>query len=150
MTSRFVHFQIGAVDADRLADFYSNVFGWTIRSIPLTSPEPHPKGPYHRITADDAGLSGGVTGLGPRGIVLTVEVDHIDETLERAESLGGRRTADVEPEHRVLGLARTFAMHGFVDPEGNQVQVLELLTKESGPLENVVILPFPAPPAPVE
>ena len=97
MTSRVVHFQIGALEADRLADFYNYVFGWTIQSIPLTSPEPHLKGPYHRITADDAGLSGGVTGLGPRGIVLTVEVDHIAETLERAESLGGRRLAAPAP-----------------------------------------------------
>jgi hypothetical protein len=79
-----------------------------------------------------------------------VEVDHLAETLERAEALGGRRLADVEPEHRLLGLATTFAMHGFEDPEGNQVQIVELLTKESGSLENVVMLPFPGPPVPAE
>jgi hypothetical protein len=103
--------------------------------------------PHH---ADDAGLSGGVTGMGPRGIVLTVEVDHLAETLERAEELGGRRLADVEPEHRLLGLATPFAMHGFEDPEGNQVQIVELLTKGSGSLENVVMLSFPGPPLPPE
>jgi predicted enzyme related to lactoylglutathione lyase len=52
VTSRVVHFQIGAGDADRLADFYSEVFGWTVRSIPLTSP---PGGPYHRITPTTLG-----------------------------------------------------------------------------------------------
>jgi predicted enzyme related to lactoylglutathione lyase len=129
MTSHVVHFQFGAVDAERLARFYGDVFGWTILDARLTSVEGDRSGTYRFISTDDAGLSGGVTAVGPKGVVLTVEVDDIAETLGRAERLGGRRLADVEPEQLALEGARsadgTFAMHGFVDPEGNPVQILK-------------------------
>lgn len=129
MNSRVVHFQFGAVDADRLASFYRDVFGWTIRDARLTSVESGVAGAHRFISADEAGLSGGVTGVGAKGVVLTVEVDDIAGTLDRAERLGGRRGADVESEHlrlEVPGSAdSTFAMHGFVDPEGNHVQILK-------------------------
>jgi predicted enzyme related to lactoylglutathione lyase len=128
VTSRIVHFQVGAVDADRLAKFYGQVFGWTVRDARLTSVDADRSGPYHFIGVGEASLSGGVTGVGPKGVVLTVEVDDIAETLEWAERLGGMRGADVEPEHLRLEVAgtadSTFAMHGFVDPEGNHVQIL--------------------------
>jgi predicted enzyme related to lactoylglutathione lyase len=128
MTNRVVHFQFGAVDADRLARFYGDVFGWTIRDARLTSVEGGVGGTYRFIGADEAGLSGGVTGVGSKGVVLTVEVDDIAETLERAEQRGGRRLADVEADRLLLEGAGsadgTFALHAFVDPEGNTVQIL--------------------------
>lgn len=129
MNSRVVHFQFGAVDADRLASFYRDVFGWTVRDARLTSEEAERSGTYRFIQTGEAGLSGGVTGVGPKGVVLTVEVDDLAGTLGRVERLGGRRLADGEPEHLQLEGAGsadgTFAVHAFVDPEGNHVQILK-------------------------
>jgi uncharacterized protein len=129
VSSKVVHFQFGAVDADRLASFYRDVFGWSILDARLTSLEADLSGPYRFISSDAAGLSGGVTGVGPKGVVLSVEVDDIAETLDRAERLGGRPLADVEAERLRLdgagGADGTFAMHMFVDPEGNPVQIVQ-------------------------
>lgn len=129
MTSRIVHFRFGAVDANRLAAFYRDVFGWTIQDAQLTSVEEGVSGAYRFISSDQAGLSGGVTAVGPRGVVLTVEVDDIAGTLERAERLGGRRLAQEEAERlRLEGVGPAdgeFTCHEFVDPEGNPVQILE-------------------------
>lgn len=128
MTTRVVHFQFGAVDADRLSNFYREVFGWTVREARLTSVDSGVSGAYRFITAKEAGLSGGVTGVGPKGVVLTVEVDDLAATLERAKRFGGRRLADPEPERMDLEVpgrrVATFAMNGFADPEGNTIQLL--------------------------
>jgi predicted enzyme related to lactoylglutathione lyase len=127
--SRVVHFQIGAFDATHLASFYEEVFGWTLQEARLTAVEADRSGTYRFVSADEAGLSGGVTAVGPKGLVLTVEVDDILETLERAQRLGGRLLTDVDPEElRLDGAGNadgTFAIHGFVDPERNQVQVVK-------------------------
>jgi predicted enzyme related to lactoylglutathione lyase len=129
VNSRIVHFQLGAVDADVLASFYRDVFGWNVLDARLTSEEADLSGPYRSISSDAAGLSGGVTAEGPKGVVLSVEVDDIAETLDRAERLGGRPLADVEAERLRLDGAGsadgTFAVHTFVDPEGNPVQIIQ-------------------------
>ena len=129
MTSRVVHFQFGAVDPNRLTRFYREVFGWNIKDARLTSLKDDVSGAYRFIGTDEAGLSGGVTQAGPKGVVLTVEVYDIAETIERAERLGGRRLAAVEAEWlRLEGAGNadgTFAIHGFVDPEGNPVQIIK-------------------------
>lgn len=128
MTGRIVHFQVGADDTDRLANFYGQVFGWTLTDARLTSVDADRSGPYRFVSGGEAGISGGVTGVGPKGVVLTVEVVDIAETLARAERLGARRGAGVEPERLRLEVGgttdTTFAVHGFVDPEGNSVQIL--------------------------
>jgi predicted enzyme related to lactoylglutathione lyase len=128
VTSKVVHFQFGAHDADRLANFYQEVFGWRIRDARLTSVEHGVSGPYRIISADEAELSGGVTGEGSKGVILTVQVDDIAETLERAERLGGRRLPDVDAEQlELVGAGDAdgrFALGSFVDPEGNTIQLL--------------------------
>jgi hypothetical protein len=45
VSSKVVHFQFGAVDADRLASFYRDVFGWSILDARLTSLEADLRGP---------------------------------------------------------------------------------------------------------
>jgi predicted enzyme related to lactoylglutathione lyase len=80
------------------------------------------------LTTNDDHRARGMA-VGPKGVVLTVEVDDIAEMLGRAERLGGRRLADVGSEQLLLEGAGsadgTFAIHGFVDPEGNPVQILK-------------------------
>jgi predicted enzyme related to lactoylglutathione lyase len=102
VTSKVVHFQFGANNADRLANFYQEVFGWRVRDAQLTSVEHGTGGPYRYISADEAEVSGGLTGEGAKGVILTVQVDDIAETLERAERLGGRRLSDVDAERLKL------------------------------------------------
>jgi predicted enzyme related to lactoylglutathione lyase len=102
VTSNVVHFQFGARDADRLANFYREVFGWRVRDARLTSVEHGVSGPYRFISGDEAEASGGVTGEGAKGVILTVQVDDMAETVERAERLGGRRLSDVDAERLEL------------------------------------------------
>jgi predicted enzyme related to lactoylglutathione lyase len=129
VAGRVVHLQVGATDADRLAAFYRRALGWNIRESRLTSLDADISGTYRFVDAAEAGISAGVTSAGPKGIVLTVAVDDIDETLERVERFGGRRVGDVAAEPLQLDDAGrasgTFAMHAFVDPEGNVVQLLQ-------------------------
>jgi predicted enzyme related to lactoylglutathione lyase len=59
-------------------------------------------GPTGSSALTRAEVSGGVTGEGAKGVILTVQVDDIAETLERAERLGGRRLPDVVAEQLEL------------------------------------------------
>lgn len=124
-----MHFQFGAGDADRLASFYRDVFGWTIKDARLTSVEGGVAGPHRFISADDAGLSGGVTGVGRRASSSPWRSTTSPKRSSAPNGSGCRRGAEVESEHLRLEVAgsadSTFAMHAFVDPEGNHIQILK-------------------------
>lgn len=87
MGNPVVHFEIGGEDVERLIDFYSTVFEWDI--IPL-SDQLHIADP-----ASDKGIEGhlfqttkemDITNL----VIIYVEVDDIQASLEQVESLGVR------------------------------------------------------------
>lgn len=106
---RFCYVQIPAADPERSADFYEALFGWRIRG----------RGTGHP-SFDDHTLSGAwVAGWPPSrepGLLPSIWVDSIDETLARAVALGGEVIA---PPHRDAPDPGAQWIATFRDPAGN-------------------------------
>lgn len=112
MAAPIVHFEIGVKDAEKAKAFYGPLFGWEFAAY----------GPAAMVTNIGAmcpggtGIGGHVNQLGhPPHNYVTVyaQVDDIEGTLKRVESLGGTRLV---PKTEVPGMG-WFAW--FKDPEGN-------------------------------
>lgn len=102
MSGRVSHLEIPADDIERARAFHRDAFGWTINAFGTTPTEPG---------AIDGGM---LARQGPIAHpIITVDVDDIDEALERIERLGGRTVVGRTPVAD-MGLAAC-----FTDPEGN-------------------------------
>lgn len=102
-----VHFEIGCADRDGTAKFYSQLFGWKME----------PAGPAVIVETGAGGIGGHITALGYQAFQYTmfyVEVDDIEDMLEKAKKLGGKTM--VPPVRIPTG---TFAW--MLDPEGNTI-----------------------------
>jgi uncharacterized protein len=107
-----VHFEVVGSDGKKLQQFYSDIFEWDIKADnPMN---------YGIVDNGGEGINGGV-GESPNGphVIWYVHVEDIDETLRKAESLGGRT---VMPKETIPNMV-TFGM--FADPEGNVIGVVE-------------------------
>jgi hypothetical protein len=127
--NRVVHFEIHAKDLDRTQKFYEDVFGWNISDM---GPQ---MGNYRVVvTGEDVGntqwngINGGITprrGDGPKGgepvnaFVCTIEVENIDDILEKITKAGGTVALDKMEVPGVGWLAYR------KDPEGNIFGVLQ-------------------------
>jgi predicted enzyme related to lactoylglutathione lyase len=130
--NRVVHFEIHAINGDRMQAFYQSVFGWDIKDLGPAM------GNYRTIDTgkDEAGtrwtgINGGITprrGEGPKGgepvnaFVCTISVANIDETLKKIEAAGGTVATDKMEVPGVGMLAYR------KDPEGNIFGVLQPAT----------------------
>lgn len=108
------HIDIPVADTDRATSFYRELFGWQIAEVPGFEGYPMWQGPN--------GVSGG--GLAPRDESFTqprsyVEVDSIDETLERVRANGGTVVAERMP------IDETSWWAIFTDPDGNTIGLFE-------------------------
>ncbi len=114
-----VHFEIVGQDAQKLHDYYAQLFGWEIdadnaMNYGLVAREGN-------VNADGAGIGGGI-GPGPEGygghVTFYVEVPDVEASLAQAESLGGTRMmGPMQPmEGLEIGL--------FTDPEGHTIGVM--------------------------
>jgi uncharacterized protein len=116
-----VHFEVLGTDRDALLSFYTDLFGWKTNDIESASGDA-----YAFVEAEEGGINGGI-GRAPEGIeghvTFYVGVDDLDETLAKAESLGGRKLS--EPTDIPNGQIAHFA-----DPEGH---VIGLATGEEVP-----------------
>ncbi len=84
---RVVLFDISSQDPERTANFYSSVFGWKVAE---------PNWGYHPVKTgekDKEGIDGGIS-LGqtdfPHGVRLQIEVDNIDDAIQRSVDSGGQ------------------------------------------------------------
>ena len=118
-----VHFEIIEKGPARLRSYFGELFGW---QFDLNSPvaeavsEPANYGfVEHDPASGGAGIPGGVGGgAGYEGHVLFyVGVPDVEAALQKAESLGGKRT--MGPERAPTGLV----VGHFTDPEGNLIGV---------------------------
>jgi predicted enzyme related to lactoylglutathione lyase len=116
-----VHFEVIGEDGDRLQSYYSELFGWEIRSNPpmnygLVARE-------ENLNADGIGIGGGV-GQAPEGydghLTFYVEVPDVEAALAKAESLGGKRLMGPD-EVPGMGLI----LGHFSDPDGHLVGVIQ-------------------------
>jgi predicted enzyme related to lactoylglutathione lyase len=108
-----VHFEIGCKDKAKTAEFYRNLFGWTMQEM----------GPATMVaTGADSGIQGRMSSLGhePHNYtIFYVQVDNLEICLKEAESLGGKTL--VPPVSIPTG---RFAW--LADPEGNTVGLFEI------------------------
>jgi uncharacterized protein len=112
-----VHFEVIGKDADKLQSYYGELFGWQ-----FDADNPMKYGMVSRegnVNAEGIGIGGGVGG-GMEGyeghVTFYVEVPDIEQALQKAESLGGKRMMgpDSPPGSQVeIGM--------FSDPEGHVV-----------------------------
>jgi uncharacterized protein len=110
MATAVTHFEIYGENLADLADFYRELFAWTIAKAPGID--------YHTIqtSANGAGIRGGLSPRPisePRSWVHYVSVPSVDETIERVQRLGG----SVLREKTAVPKTAWYAV--VADPEGN-------------------------------
>ena len=86
---RVTHFELPTSDSATSRKFYESVFGWQFTKWDMGNME------YWLIKTGEEGTPGIDGGLGGaanelKGTVNTVEVDNIDEALQKAEANGGQ------------------------------------------------------------
>jgi predicted enzyme related to lactoylglutathione lyase len=109
MAHPVVHWEIGAKDPAKLQEFYGGLFDWQIdTNNPMNYGMVQPGG--------DGGIGGGIgaaEGNLPQYVTFYVQVDDLQDYLDKAEKLGGKTLVPPSPIPDI----GSFAM--FNDPEGN-------------------------------
>lgn len=122
-----VHFEIAGEDPEKLQSYYAELFGW---EIDADNPMKYGLVPREGNTnADGVGIGGGISGK-PEDyaghVTIYVEVPDVEESLAKAESLGGKRfMGPMKPmEDLEIGL--------FTDPEGRTVGLVKGAPADQG------------------
>jgi predicted enzyme related to lactoylglutathione lyase len=110
-----VHWEIAARDANRLEEFYTDMFEWRVgQDSPVH---------YRQVdTGAETGIQGTIAATGgswPSHALFYVQVDDVQEYLRKAENLGG---STLVPPTELNGSGR-FAV--FRDPEGVPIGLVE-------------------------
>jgi predicted enzyme related to lactoylglutathione lyase len=117
-------FEVAGKDRQALKEFYAGLFDWK-----MTDSE---EMPYSMIAAGEGGIPGGIGAAPddyPGHVTFYVQVDDIDASLAKAESLGG------SPTMGPIELPGGGKIALFGDPEGHQVG---LMTSMDGPANGSV------------
>jgi uncharacterized protein len=112
MGNPVIHFEVVGKDGPKLHKFYSDLFGWKINADnPMN---------YGIVDNGGEGINGGVgqSPDGQRQVTWYVQVDSIDDSLKKAEGMGGK-TVMPRTEMDMVTLAMV------ADPEGNVVGLVE-------------------------
>lgn len=107
-----MHWELEAVDPDRLRSFYADLFSWHIGDGPIMTINPGFGGP-------EPGPGGHIRQSDRSRVSLYVQVRDLRETLERAAALGG--VAAVEP----FDVPGGPTLAGIDDPEGNRIMLVQ-------------------------
>jgi len=111
MGQAVVHFQIGAMDDQAAVRFYTQLFGWTATPVPDM--------PYHSVlTGSPLGIAGGIAKVDHENeavVSIFIEVEHVEEVLGQAESLGAKVIMSATPVMPGLTLGM------FLDPQGRTI-----------------------------
>ncbi len=106
-------FEIVGKDGKKLQDFYGQLFNWKIdANNPMQ---------YGMVDNEGKGIGGGVgpAQSGQPWAGFYVEVEDLEATLSKAESMGGKT---VMPPMPIEGYGFSIAL--FADPEGNQIGLM--------------------------
>jgi predicted enzyme related to lactoylglutathione lyase len=104
-----VHWEFWSEDPGKIAEFYEQVFGWEIRSIPDRD--------YRLVeTGAEPGIKGGImkpkAGPWPGKLAFYIDVDDIDDYNQRIQLAGGKI---VVPKTNMPGIGE---LSLFEDPDG--------------------------------
>lgn len=107
-------FEVCGKDHEAMKSFYSGLFDWQLTDMEEM--------PYSTVAANGQGIPGGI-GVAAEGqdghVTFYVEVDDLEASLAKAESLGGKRT--LEPTDIPTGQIAL-----FTDPEGHLVGLMHM------------------------
>lgn len=116
MGNKIVHIEFMGADGKAQQKFYSEIFGWDTEEVPGFND-------YYMVSTESAGDPGAAVGTGPEDspnyVAVYMEVDSIDEHLEKINAAGGHTVVP----RTVIPDVVTFAM--FTDPAGNVVGLTE-------------------------
>jgi len=119
MSGQVVHFEIPVDDMDRAQDFYRDVFGWQLTTVPemgYTLVSTTQAGPDGRPNEPGAINGGMLSRQGPiTAPIVTIDVDDIDDALATVEKLGGKAVIS----RQAVG-EMGFSAY-FTDTEGNLI-----------------------------
>ena len=126
---KVVHFEIPADDVDRAKEFYGAIFGWQLQTMQMEGGEytiamTTPIDEQSQLPTEPGAINGGLMRRDEHTPtpVITLEVDAIDDALQRIESQGG---TVVRPRTAIPGMG---AFGYFKDPEGNVMGLWETTT----------------------
>ena len=114
-----VHFEVMGRDGAAMQRFYSELFGWRVDADNPIGYGMVPR--EENLTPDGAGIGGGI-GQASEGfdgyVTFYVAVPDVEQALQEAERLGGRRV--MGPESPMPGVE----IGMFLDPEQHPVGVV--------------------------
>ena len=112
MGNPVVHFEIGGKDAQKMREFYGELFDWDFEVHDIM-------GGYTTVAVGEGGIGGGIMGqapgMPPNYTVFYVGVDDVQAALDKAESLGANTLLAPMP---IPGVG-TIGM--FADADGNAI-----------------------------
>ena len=113
MPNPVVHFEICVKDDAKGVQFYTQLFDWKVKR--------DEKMGYNEVEAGPGGIGGGIfkseEGKFPTYVTFHVQVDDIQQTLNKAVKLGGKLLMGVTP---IPGIG---SMGMFADLDGNAIGV---------------------------
>ncbi len=122
MSGSVVWFTVSARDPDELTSFYRRVLGWEVEAGRLTS-DTGGSGTFRALRT--GGLGGSISTEDERGVVLMVEVDDLEGTLERARELG---VSGIRESYELEGLGSRDGAYRVAwlleDPAGNRLALI--------------------------
>jgi uncharacterized protein len=116
-----VHFEINADDPERAIKFYQDVFGWDIQKYDDVQME------YWLVSTGPKGKNGMDGAIMKRsmpagaGVINTIAVDDIEDTIQKVVSAGGKKNSDIDT---IPGIGQFCYC---LDSEGNYFGVLQTM-----------------------
>lgn len=120
--NKVVHFEIPADDLANAKSFYATIFGWEFKPwsedyVSIFASKVNEKGESAEVGAINGGLQ--KRSLRAKHPTIVIQVDSIDETIEKIEQQGGKVAISKEP----VGDMGYYAQ--FDDPEGNRIGLFQ-------------------------
>ncbi|HZX62269.1 MAG TPA: VOC family protein [Bacteroidales bacterium] len=122
-----VHFEMPAEDRKRMADFYTNVFGWQTKFfgedmgnyVTVATSEPDENSRPKMPGAINGGFYPKTTDMPNPVPSIVIAVDEIKESMKKVASAGGKVLG--EP----MDIPGVGSFVSFIDTEGNRISLLQ-------------------------
>jgi uncharacterized protein len=109
MAHAVVHFEIGGPDEQQLAEFYGDLFGWSMRPVPGVD--------YTLVdTCGGEGINGGVhdSSDGLPSLTFYIEADDLQALLDKINLLGGKTVTPITDLPGMVTYARFEDLDGLI------------------------------------